>query len=87
MLLDLAQPRELTRAVEWILRDDVERSKLADAGLKHAEARSWDAVATDTMNVYRKVADALGPPYLFSPRPDGQSPAPQSSAGFGDRAP
>ncbi len=53
-LVNLADPEALPAAIQRILEDSHERSQLMDRGIEQAHARSWDAVAAETLDVYAR---------------------------------
>lgn len=61
--------QDLTRVIHRLLRDESERKQLAELGRVRAARFDWSRVATEVMNVYETVLDAVpGEPRVRSRR-------------------
>jgi glycosyltransferase involved in cell wall biosynthesis len=58
ILVDLEEPGSLGATLGRLLDDDAARAVLAEKGAKCAQRRSWDDVAVETLDVYRRAAEA-----------------------------
>jgi glycosyltransferase involved in cell wall biosynthesis len=56
MMAELVEPEQLSQAMGELLGDPGRRAALVEDGLKRAHSRSWDAVASETLEVYRRAA-------------------------------
>jgi glycosyltransferase involved in cell wall biosynthesis len=54
-LVNLADPDALPESIQRVLEDSHLRSRLLDLGLERAQARTWDAVASETLDIYSRV--------------------------------
>lgn len=66
MLSDLSRTSGLRYAIRRVLTDSARKSQLAEDGLKHAQSRSWQTVAEETLSVYERAASNRGQTYSFA---------------------
>jgi glycosyltransferase involved in cell wall biosynthesis len=58
MLVDPQEADDLTRAMNALLRDEVQRKELSAKGLQRARVFSWKKTATQTMEIYKSAVAA-----------------------------
>jgi glycosyltransferase involved in cell wall biosynthesis len=56
--VDLDRPDGLLLAIETLLDSAELRAQLVEKGLKRAQSRTWDDIAVETLDVYRRAAEA-----------------------------
>jgi glycosyltransferase involved in cell wall biosynthesis len=57
--VDLDRPDGLLLAVEMLLDSEDLRDEFVEKGLKRAQSRSWDDIAVETLDVYRRASEGL----------------------------
>lgn len=56
--VDLTRPDGMVRAMRTLLDDAALRAELIEKGRKRAQSRSWEDIAAETLDVYRRAASA-----------------------------
>lgn len=59
ILIDPADPKELTRQIETVLSDNVRAAQLKQAGLKRARQFSWERTARETVSIFDQITERV----------------------------